>query len=159
LLNSPTADITFKNIYTTSESSSVLKVIAGTAPFNSTFVSMVPSGILNLLASSYTEGFLTDPKFVAGISPLNRKSNCSSVKVIFLPGSLELVRLDNGNRNSTLFTTDLPGDSIPINGAPGYQVEFSSVRPDFKFSSTDCEIYMQSLGDVYTSALPKTGFK
>lgn len=140
-------DITFRNVYTASEGTSEIKVIAGTAAFNSTFVSLVPAGILNLFASSYTEGFLTDPRFVTEIPPINCKSNCSSTTSIFLPGSLELVRLDNGNRQSTLFTADLPGDSILINNAPGFQVEFSPVRPEFKFNSTDCEIYMHSLGD------------
>ena len=76
-----------------------------------------------------------------------KTSNCSSVTSLFLPGGLDLVRIDNGNVTATLFDSAQPGDAVLINGAPGYQIEFSLVDPNFRFKSSDCDMYMKSLGD------------
>jgi hypothetical protein len=105
-------------------------------------------------------GFLTDPRFVSAIPPVSCDSgDCSSVTSIFLPGSLELVRRDDGNRNSTLFSEELPGDAVVINGAPGYQVEFSSIDRNSKFDPADCKMYMDSLRDGLYICIAASGPK
>ena len=102
--------------------------------------------------------FLTDQRYVVSIPPTNCNSDdCSSDTSVFLPGSLDLVRLDNGDQNPTFFTSDFSGDSVLIDGAPGYQVEFSSVDPDYKFDSRDCNMYMNSLEDGLHMCIASSG--
>jgi hypothetical protein len=121
-----------------------IKVLAGTAPFNANFVSLVSVAMVSTFATSYTQGFLTDPRYVISIPPTKCKVNCTS---IFLPGSLEIARIDNGDRNATLFREHLEGDSLLINNAPGYQVEFEKHGSDFRFNPESCSMHMKSLID------------
>jgi hypothetical protein len=94
--------------------------------------------------------FITDPRFVISIPPVScTVKDCVS---IFLPGGIDLVRQDNGDRNATLFSPELEGDfdAVVINNAPGYQLEFTSIKsvdPSFTFDRADCKMYMQSIGD------------
>lgn len=58
------------------------------------------------------------------------------------------MRLANGNRNSTLFGGGYNWDyeSILVNQAPGYQVEFDSLPTDYLFEEEDCKLYMDQIG-------------
>lgn len=63
------------------------------------------------------------------------------------------MRVDNGIGDKTLFSGEYPGEysTIVINNAPGYQLEYSSIKsvePGFQFNrSEDCTQYLQSIND------------
>jgi hypothetical protein len=107
-------------------------VVAGLAPLNPSLLQLVPPELASLYITAYNMGFITDPKFVTGVPPLSCSSgpNCTS---IFLPGGLDLVRLQGQNPNATLFGSNLPGDytTIVIENAPGAHLEFSSLGAGF----------------------------
>lgn len=134
-------------MYTTVHSAARVPVVAGLAPLSIKFLPYVKPSLINVYAGSYTYGFLTDPRFVANMEPINCKGDtCLSV---FLPGGLHTVRVASGDRNSTLFKGELGGgkyESIIVNQAPGYQVEFYDLPDNYKFKSEDCIIYMDEIG-------------
>ncbi|KFY56117.1 hypothetical protein V497_06501 [Pseudogymnoascus sp. VKM F-4516 (FW-969)] len=139
-------DVTFKNMYTAVPSSAHVPVVAGLAPLSVKFLPYVPDALISVYAGSYTAGFLTDPRFVANMEPLH--CNGDTCLSIFLPGGLHTVREANGDRNSTLFKGKLGGqyESIIVNQAPGYQVEFYDLPSSYRFKSQDCKIYMNEIG-------------
>lgn len=68
---------------------------------------------------------------------------------MFLPGGVELARLQQQNANITLLTKGGLTDAevIVINNAPGYQVDFSPIDPSFTFNAmSDCAMYGQGNG-------------
>ncbi|KFY76286.1 hypothetical protein V499_04012 [Pseudogymnoascus sp. VKM F-103] len=131
-------DVTFKNMYTAVHSAAQVPVIAGLAPLSIKFLPYVNPALINVYAGSYTYGFLTDPRFVANMEPIKCEGDtCLSV---FLPGGLHTVRVASGDKNSTLFKDELGAgqyESIIINQAPGYQVEFYDLPANYKFKSED----------------------
>lgn len=144
--NGATADVTFKNMYTAVPSTAHVPVVAGLAPLSIEFLPYVPKALINVYAGTYSAGFLTDPRFVANMEPLNCEGDtCLS---IFLPGGLHTVREANGDKNSTLFKGKLGGEyeSIIVNQAPGYQVEFYDLPDNYRFKSEDCIVYMDEIG-------------
>ncbi|OBT90299.1 hypothetical protein VE02_03354 [Pseudogymnoascus sp. 03VT05] len=131
-------DVTFKNMYTAVHSAAAVPVVAGLAPLSIEFIPYVLPSLISVYAGSYTYGFLTDPRFVANMEPINCKGDtCLSV---FLPGKLHTVRVASVDKNSTLFKGEL-GDgkyeSIIVNQAPGYQVEFYDLPDNYKFKNKD----------------------
>ena len=97
--------------------------------------------------STWSYGILTVSKFVTGISSETcNQADCLSV---FLPGGLEIARLKTGNLNSTLLNGTALDNSatILINNAPGYQLDFFAMEPDFSFDPKDCMIYGQQRGE------------
>ncbi|OBT75014.1 hypothetical protein VF21_06337 [Pseudogymnoascus sp. 05NY08] len=140
-------DVTFKNMYTAVHFAAAVPVVAGLAPLSIEFLPYVLPSLISVYAGSYTYGFLTDPRFVANMEPINCKGDtCLSV---FLPGGLHTVRVASGDKNSTLFKGEL-GDgkyeSIIVNQAPGYQVEFYDLPDNYKFKNEECTIYMDEIG-------------
>lgn len=150
--------MTFKNIYTSSSANQPLQVIAGLAPLNATNLNFAPPALVSLYITVYNMGFMTDPKFVASVPPISCSSspNCTS---IFLPGGLELARLQGNDSTATLFGQDLPGDytTIVIENAPGFHLEFSSLGRGFVFDPSVCRLYGESIGDGIYICLAKDG--
>lgn len=80
---------------------------------------------------------------------------CNSTEClsIFLPGGMDAVQYDDGTGNNTLFNGQFGGDysTIVTNQAPGYQIEYGPIeliQSGFEFNqSTDCRMYLQSIGD------------
>jgi hypothetical protein len=73
--------------------------------------------------------------------------NCTAV---FLPGGISGPRERTSILNESLFDDDGALDGSPailIENAPGYQLEFSSMSPNFKFNEADCETYGTDRGD------------
>jgi hypothetical protein len=134
-------------MYTAVHSAAQVPVIAGLAPLSIKFLPYVNPALINVYAGSYTYGFLTDPRFVANMEPIKCEGDtCLSV---FLPGGLHTVRVASGDKNSTLFKDELGAgqyESIIINQAPGYQVEFYDLPANYKFKSEDCTIYIDRIG-------------
>lgn len=133
-------------MYTALPSTAHVPVVAGLAPLSVEFLPYVLPSLINVYAGTYTAGFLTDPRFVANMEPLNCKGDtCLS---IFLPGGLHTVRVASGDKNSTLFKGQLGDEyeSIIVNQAPGYQVEFYDLPDNYKFNSEDCIIHMDKIG-------------
>lgn len=133
-------------MYTAVPSTAHVPVVAGLAPLSIEFLPYVSPALINVYAGTYSAGFLTDPRFVANMEPLNCEGDtCLS---IFLPGGLHTVREANGDKNSTLFKGKLGGEyeSIIVNQAPGYQVEFYDLPDNYRFKSEDCTIYMDEIG-------------
>ena len=133
-------------MYTAVPSTAHVPVVAGLAHLSIEFLPYVSPALINVYAGTYSAGFLTDPRFVANMEPLNCEGDtCLS---IFLPGGLHTVREANGDKNSTLFKGKLGGEyeSIIVNQAPGYQVEFYDLPDNYRFKSEDCTIYMDEIG-------------
>lgn len=151
-----TANVTYKNIYTPysygiDTTNATQNVVAGLVPPSLFGVSIVGQPVINLLASSYSMGFITDPRFATSIEPVTCSGkDCVS---IFLPGGIDIVRYDDSTDAISLFSGDFSGDytTIVVNNAPGYQVEFASVKSadsEFQFDpNVDCKLYLQSIGD------------
>lgn len=136
-------NITFKNVYHPLYSVSVL---AGLAPINISLLRFVPVSIMCVYFSSNTYSILGASNFVTGVPPVRCSgSNCTSV---FLPGGLELARLNDGNLNATLLNGTALNHApvIMINNAPGFQVEFSPMDSDFAFNTSDCVTFGQQRG-------------
>jgi len=153
LTDIPTANVTFQSIYTpySNAANATQYVVAGLFPVGSNGIDHVPRAYLSLFASAYTMGFMTDPRYVVSVAPvLCSGRGCLS---IFLPGGMEVVRVDDGTGSNTLFSGDYSGDysAITVNDAPGYQMEYGlieSVESDFQFDrESDCKMYLQSVND------------
>jgi hypothetical protein len=134
------ANINFRNIYTV-DTHQTIEVIAGLAPINTVLFTSIPAALVSMFSIGYTIGFMTDPKYVTSVAPIScgGSNDCIS---LFLPGGLDLVHhIDQVN--STLFDGQYSQDfsSVIVHNAPGFQVEFSPIEPDFLFNSTDCGIY------------------
>lgn len=150
------ANVTYKNIYTPysyaiDTTNATQRVVAGLVPSSPYGLSNVTASWVNVLASSYTMGFITDPRFATSIDPVMCSGNdCLS---IFLPGGMDTVRYDDSTDATTLFSGDFPGDytAIVVNNAPGYQIEYGSIKSvdnEFQFDpNVDCKTYLQSIGD------------
>ena len=119
-----------------------IDVIAGLAPMDSLFFTIIPASLVSMFTIGYTVGFMTDPKFVTSVVPISCSGSTDCIS-LFLPGGLDMVRLKNDPLNATLFHGQYSQDysTIIVHDAPGFQVEFSSVDPGFSFNSTDCDIY------------------
>ena len=92
-------DITFKNVY---QPLNAIPVFAGLAPINIGLLPHIPVSWICTYFSASAWSILTTSSFVTGIPPVQCSgANCTS---IFLPGGLELARMNdgNGNLNSTL---------------------------------------------------------
>jgi hypothetical protein len=125
-----------------------IPVIAGTGAFKVEYALETDPQLVNLYVTAYSMGFMTDPRLVISIPPVGCNiSNCSETTSVFLPGSLDLVRLDNGYENASLFSDPLPGNTVVIGQAPGYQVEYSTVDSNFEFQERDCSMFMKSMSD------------
>jgi hypothetical protein len=141
--------VTFKNIYTGLTTTTHVPVVAGLAPLSIEFLPYIKPALVSIYAATYTAGFLTDPRFVANMEPIKCEGDhCLS---IFLPGGLHTVRENNGDRNATLFKGELGKlggeyESILVNQAPGYQVEFYDLPEGYKFKSEDCKMYLDEIG-------------
>jgi hypothetical protein len=163
-----TANVTYKNIYTPysygiDTTNATQNVVAGLVPPSSFGISAVGPSVINLLASSYTMGFITDPRFATSIEPVMCSGkDCVS---IFLPGGMDFVRLDDNTDAETLFNGNFPGDytTIVVNNAPGYQVEFTSITSvdsGFQFDpNVDCKMYLQSIGDGLYICMVEKGYQ
>jgi hypothetical protein len=118
----------------------LIDVVAGLAPLYG--YSPVPGSAIQSYRNIFIEGVLTDATLVTSTAPLSCSgSNCTSV---FLPGGLELVRLQCGGPNSTLYRNQPSSglSSVLVNNAPGYHLEFFPIREGFVFNSTtDCAVY------------------
>lgn len=77
------------------------------------------------------------------IEPVACKYNCTSV---FLPGGVEQARLLNRNLNKTLLQGEIfdRANTIIIENAPGYHLEFFPKDPKHEFDVTDCLTFGQS---------------
>ena len=136
-------NITFKNVYQPLYSVSVL---AGLAPINIGLLGFVPVSIMCVYFSANTYSILGASNFVTGVAPVQCSgSKCTSV---FLPGGVALARLNDGNLNATLLNGTALNHApvIMINNAPGFQVEFSMIDPDFAFNASDCATFGQHRG-------------
>jgi len=158
--NTLAANVTYKNIYTpfstdfdvSNTTNATQRVIAGLAPVSSYGLQNATFSMVNIIATSYTIAFITDPRFVASVEPImcSQEEDCLS---IFLPGGMDAVRVDDSTGMNTLFSGEFPGDysTIVVNNAPGFQIEYasiSSVDSSFQFDrDTDCTMYLQSIGD------------
>jgi hypothetical protein len=156
LADSVKANVTYKNIYTPysydiGTTNATQRVVAGLVPSSPYGLGNVTASWVNILASSYTMGFITDPRFATSIDPVMCSGNdCLS---IFLPGGMDAVRYDDSTDATTLFNGDFSGDytAIVVNNAPGYQIEYGSIKSvdnEFQFDpNVDCKTYLQSIED------------
>lgn len=150
-----TANVTFKNVYTSSSNSSKLAVVAGLAPLNATFLTFAPRDLLSLYTATYSMGFITDPKFVTSIPPLRCEGD--GCMAIFLPGGLDAARRDDAN--NTLFDGTANGDftAIVVDKAPGYHLEFETLDANYTFAHSDCVVYEESINDGLQICLKADG--
>lgn len=154
--NSLAANVKFDNIYTpysgdVDSTNATQRVIAGLAPVSSYGLNEIPLAELNVVAASYTMGFMTDRRFVTSMAPVQCSGqNCLS---IFLPGGMDTVRIDDDTGLYTLFSGQYPGDysSIVIKNAPGFQMEYDAIEAvdsGFQFDrNSDCKMYLGSIQD------------
>ena len=75
---------------------------------------------------------------------------------IFLPGGMDGVRFYTDAGSHTLYNGQFEADydTIMINDAPGYQIEYGSIKEfdrDFQWNRTliggDCALFLQSIDD------------
>lgn len=118
--------------------------MAGLAPLKSDLLDLAPRELLSLYITAYNMGFITDPKFVTSVAPISC-GNSVDCTALFLPGGLDLVRVDN--ENATLFGNKLGDDynTIVIENAPGFQLEFDPLPEKFVFDPNDCKTYGQTV--------------
>jgi hypothetical protein len=104
--------------------------------------------------------FLNDQRFVVAIEPVHCSTDDPECLSVFLPGGMESVRLYTEEGSHTLFNGSFGGDydAIVINDAPGYQMEFGSIKhfdPNFEWDPRDpvfggdCTMYLQSIDDGF----------
>jgi hypothetical protein len=118
-----------------------IKVYAGLAPLNKALLSLIPVYVFCIYFEAWGQSILSNSKFAIGVSPVSCSGiNCTS---IFLPGSLDNIRVYGGYSNSTLFQEqDLVGSSVILaKDAPGYQLDFDSITEVAPFQDTDCILY------------------
>jgi hypothetical protein len=164
------ANVIYKNTYASNKPSEV-SVQAGLVSYDFAIDALfshvglskidgIQVAVVNVYFMSFTYGFLSDPRFATGVSPVSCSgSNCTS---FFLPGGLDLVRLTgpHGGPNSTLFDHDQFDDSTAIltHNAPGYQLEFSPIEGGSPFNvTTDCTAYGKSTGNGLFMCLTSNG--
>jgi hypothetical protein len=124
-------------------------VLAGLAPLNITSMGEIPVSVICVYFSAWSNALLGASKFVTGIAPAAQECtgvNCTSV---FLPGGVELARLQGGNLNTTLLNGTLLKDAptILIHDAPGYELDFYPMAENFSFDvEQDCGTYGRASG-------------
>jgi len=158
VLTSP-ANVTFRTVYTIINveeggTAPTKAVVAGLAPVSGYGLTNISLALVPILATSYSIAFITDPRFVAKVEPVHCSGpDCLS---IFLPGGMDGVRFYTDEGSHTLFNGQFDGDydTIIINDAPGYQIEYGSVGefdPSFQWSRNlidgDCALFLQSIDD------------
>lgn len=156
-------NVTFKTVYTPYGSDSLApthRVIGGLAPLGTTGQETVDPALIPMIAASYSIAFITDPRFVTKVGPINCRAEDPNCVSLLLPGGMELVRLYDGEGpgqeirfSQSLFSGNFSGeyDTIVVNEAPSYQIEYDaieSVDPLFRWDRRrDCSMFGQSIGE------------
>ena len=67
---------------------------------------------------------------------------------VFLPGGIQTARLRSANLNETLLNaTTFDASTILIADAPGYELDFFNMDPNYVFDLSDCSIYGKERGE------------
>ncbi|KAM7217471.1 hypothetical protein V8F06_007102 [Rhypophila decipiens] len=153
-------NVTFKTVYTPynrENLASTHSVVGGLAPFGITGIDVLDLPMIPMIAASYSVAFITDPRFVAKVAPVNCSPSDSDCLSLLLPGGMELVRIYDSTGehrfSQSLFSGNFSGDydTVLINDAPSYQLEYDSIEdvdPLFGWNRTaDCNMYGQSIGE------------
>ncbi|KAI9770897.1 MAG: hypothetical protein M1840_002601 [Geoglossum simile] len=142
------SNITVKNVYSPNNDQKI-QIVGGLTPIlTESLTGLISPSVINVYFMEFTRTIITDSTFVISVEPLS----CSGKDCfpIFLPGGLDVVRIQGEGPNSTLFSGLQVGDStsVLIYDAPGYQLEFSPIENDFSFNtSADCSMHGNSTGD------------
>ena len=162
-------DVTFKVVYTpytpkAGAAEATQLVVAGLAPVGTYGLSNISLSLVPLLATTYTLAFITDPRFVTNVAPVNCTGGDLDCLSILIAGGMESVRFFNesgtdSTESPSLISGNFPGDydSIVVNDAPAYQMEYQSIASydsSFRFNRSetpgdggDCEMHLQSIDD------------
>ncbi|KAK3376885.1 hypothetical protein B0T24DRAFT_665745 [Lasiosphaeria ovina] len=147
------ANVTFKVVYTpfSSDSSATRSVVGGLAPLDTSGLADVDIALIPLLASAYSIGFITDPRYVTKVAPVGCSASDPNCVSLLMPGGMEVVRTyenpSGDSASQSLYSGNFTGDydSIVINDAPAYHIEYSAIGPDFQWNRTDpggdCTMY------------------
>jgi hypothetical protein len=122
-------------------------VYGGMAPFNAEALTALPTSVLCLYFGQWSYGILSSTRYTVGIEPNSCSGqNCTAV---FLPGGIQAPRQRTSLLNESLYdgTALNLSSSILVENAPGYQLEFSSINPNFTFDDSDCITYGKERGD------------
>jgi hypothetical protein len=141
------AGITFTESYIIIDNKDVY---AGVAPLNASLLNngKVPVYVLDVFEDSWISSMDHATRYTTSVDAHNCSGkDCSA---LYLPGSVEAIRLFRRNLNETLLGGNVlkEGDVIITHQAPGYQVEFSPLNPEYSFNeSSDCTLYGQHSGE------------
>ncbi|KAI9767276.1 MAG: hypothetical protein M1839_004542 [Geoglossum umbratile] len=139
-------DVGFKLVFTPVDPERI-PVVAGLAPINLALSHFLLLRNINFFFLSFTRSILSDSTFVIGVPPV--KCSGSQCKSYFFPGGLEQVRTQEGGRNESLFSVgDITGaTAVVVYNAPGYHLEYSTIRSDYVFGDGDCYTYGEAIGE------------
>jgi len=156
-------NVTFKTVYTPYVSDTLApthRVVGGLAPLGTTGNDTIDPAMIPLIAASYSVAFITDPRFVTKVGPVNCRAEDPNCVSLLLPGGMEIVRLYDGTGpgeeilfSQSLFSGNFSGDydTIVVNEAPSYQLEYDAIEtvdPSFRWNrKADCTMFGQSIGE------------
>lgn len=135
--------------------SSEIAVVAGLTPISTYGINNISLQLVPLLATSYSMAFITDPRFVMKVAPINCTGDTDCLSIL-MPGGLESVRLYSAEDSGlTVFSPTFEGDYdvVVVNNAPSYQVEYNSIAavdPNFRWNQSeggDCIMHLSSIND------------
>jgi hypothetical protein len=146
---------------------STVPVMAGLAEVSTYGLGNVSIQLLPMIAATYSIAFITDPRYVINVAPLNCTGHKDCLS-IFMPGGMEAVRAYGSNdatHGNTIFSGDSSFngdyDAIVIRNAPGYQIEYDSITnkdPSFTWNRTsDCTMHMQTQDDGLYMCIRQVG--
>jgi hypothetical protein len=130
-------------------------VFAGLALMDRRVLEYIPTSVMCIYFVAWMPSIRGVSKYVTGISLGDCAANCTSV---FLPGGLELARLQGTNLNATLLKGGIfnDTDAVLLNNAPGIGLQFSSPIDGFAFNlKNDCQLYGTRSDAVQICITPK----
>ncbi|KAK3313249.1 hypothetical protein B0H66DRAFT_538318 [Apodospora peruviana] len=157
-------NVTFRRVYTPYTGNDGLgpthSVVGGLAPLSTEGFAGIDMALISLLAATYSVAFITDPRFVTKVAPVTCSASDTNCMSLLLPGGMEVVReYEKGpgqeSFSQSLYTGNFSGnyDTIVINDAPAYQLEYNSIEavdPDFTWdrneTGNDCTMFGQAMG-------------
>ncbi|KAI9779690.1 MAG: hypothetical protein M1839_007188 [Geoglossum umbratile] len=122
-------DVGFKLVFTPVDST-MIPVVAGLAPINLALSQFLLLRNINFFFLSFTRSILSDSTFVVGVPPVK----CSGSQC---------------GRNESLFSVGDYTDAtaVVVHNAPGYHLEYSTIRSDYVFGDGDCYTYGEAIGE------------
>jgi hypothetical protein len=124
-----------------------IPVFAGLMQLDKRVLDIIHPSRICMYFTTWTPTLLSIPKYAISMPTPNYTGSCTSK---YLPGGLETARMVSPFLNSTLLAGQVfeNSDTIRINNAPGFLLEFDQLNADFDFDrGRECTVYSRKTSD------------